>query len=179
MLRLTVLALLVLVAPVAAGAVGSERDAPPEPTETTTDCDDGEVWDSDRGGCVAPEEAGLDDDVLYRAARELAYAGSAAGTLRVLDAMADQTDDRVLAYRGFAHRLAGDMAGAMAWYRAALAADPDNLLARSYMGMALVEQGEVAAARAQLSQIRARGGRGTWPEIALRLALGSGRGFAY
>jgi hypothetical protein len=45
--------------------------------------------------------------------------------------------------------------------------------------MALVEQGEVAAARAQLSQIRARGGRGTWPEVALRLALGSGRGFAY
>jgi tetratricopeptide (TPR) repeat protein len=178
MVRLLALAALIALAPVCARAVGPE-DTPPKPTETTTQCEQGTVWDPDSRSCVAPGSALLDDEERYRAARELAHAGRHADTLSVLDAMSDQQDDGVLTYRGFATRKAGDMAAGMAFYRAALAANPDNLMARSYMGQALVEQGDIAAARAQLSQIRQRGGRGTWPEIALRLALDSGRGTSY
>ena len=67
----------------------------------------------------------------------------------------------------------------MAYYRAALKANPDNLLARSYMGEALAEMGKAELARAELSEIRARGGRGTWAEIALRLAIETGQSRAY
>jgi hypothetical protein len=42
-----------------------------------------------------------------------------------------------------------------------------------------VELGQTEAARAQLGEIRARGGRQTWPEIALRNALRSGVGYSY
>jgi hypothetical protein len=49
--------------------------------------------------------------------------------------------------------------------------NPDNLLARSYMGQALVEQGQVDLALAQLSEIRMRGGRGTWAETSLANAV--------
>ncbi len=49
--------------------------------------------------------------------------------------------------------------------------NPDNLLARSYMGQALVEQGQVDLALAQLSEIRMRGGRGTWAETSLTNAV--------
>ncbi len=47
------------------------------------------------------------------------------------------------------------------------------------MGMALVEQGDRDAARVQLTEIRARGGRETWPELALEMALGNGPRPAY
>jgi len=40
-----------------------------------------------------------------------------------------------------------------------LTEDPDNTLARSYLGQAHVAQGDLGAARDQLRQIRARGGR--------------------
>lgn len=170
---------LALTCPLPALAVGGLEEDPPKPTETTTVCTDGKVWDADSKTCVAPRESRLDDDTLYRAARELAYAGQYEAAQGVLAAMSDPTEDRVLTYLGFTRRKLGDLEGGMAYYRAALEANPDNLLARSYMGEALAETGETALARAQLSEIRARGGRGTWAEIALRLAIESGQSRAY
>ena len=93
--------------------------------------------------------------------------------------MSDQADDRVLTYRGFIARKSGDFAAAEAFYAAALAQNPDNLLARSYRGQGLAEIGDLVAARAELTEIRKRDGRGTWPELALRLAIENGRGFSY
>ena len=97
----------------------------------------------------------------------------------VLDAMSDAQDDRVLTYKGFAYRKMGEVELGMAYYRQAIAANPDNLLARSYIGQGLAEAGEMAAARAQLTEIRTRGGRGSWPELALCMAIESGRGYSY
>lgn len=170
---------LALTCPLPALAAGGMDEATPQPTETTTVCTDGEVWDADSDSCVAPQESRLDDDTLYRAARELAYSGQYGAAQQVLAAMSDPSDDRVLTYLGFTHRKMGDIDRGMAYYRAALEANPDNLLARSYMGEALAEVGETALARAQLSEIRARGGRGTWAEIALRLAIETGQSRAY
>ena len=67
----------------------------------------------------------------------------------------------------------------MAYYTAALAIDPDNILARSCMGQGMVERGDLVGARLQLSEIRARDGRQTWPEIALRMAIERGAGQSY
>lgn len=177
-MRLTALALAALI-PTATLAASLDDDTPPQPTSTTTQCEQGLVWDADSKSCVAPKDSRLDDDIRYGAVREYAYAGFYDAASDVLDAMTDQSSDRVLTYRGFLARKSGDFSTAESYYNAAIAQNPDNFLARSYLGQGLAEGGKVAAARVQLSEIRARGGRGTWPELALRLAIESGRGFSY
>lgn len=172
--RTLLAAALILAAP-AALAVGSDDDTPPTPTETTTVCEEGMVWDPEQSLCVVPtEESGLSDDLLYDAAREFAYAGQFENAQGALRAMSDQGSDRVLTYMGFTTRAMGDMSGGMAYYRAALAANPDNLLARSYMGQAHVLQGDIEAAMTQLLEIEARGGKDGWPAMALLEAIESG-----
>lgn len=167
-------ALAVLVATPAV-AVDPADLAPPTPTETTTVCKNGRVWDPETETCTAPTDASLDDRQLLGAARELAHAGRYGDAERVLDAVADQCAGAVLTYRGFLARKRGDWAAADTWYGAALAVDPDDLLARSYRGLGMLARGDHSGARAELSRIRARGGRNTWAEAALAIALsGSG-----
>lgn len=170
--------LLVALAPVPALAV-TDWTVPPVQSDTTITCTGGQVWDHDAGRCVNPEEARLGDDALYDAARELAYHGRGGDALRVLDAMADQDSDRVLTYRGFLARKAGRFDEGLVFYRAALTRNPDNLLARSYLGQGHAETGNLAAARAELAAIRARGGAGSWAETALAEAIRTGRGTSY
>ncbi len=104
--------------PTAVFAAGSDTSAPPTQTNTTTTCTDGKVWSEATQACVNPVQGSLDDDTLYGAARELAYAGQYGDALRVLAAMSDQGDDRVLTYLGFTHRKLGDVALGNAYYRA-------------------------------------------------------------
>ncbi|WP_208354527.1 tetratricopeptide repeat protein [Pseudaestuariivita rosea] len=174
-----VVVLAAIMAPSIALAAGGMDPTPPKPTETTQQCQNGTVWDEKSGSCVAPQESSLDDDTLYGAAREFAYAGQYENAQRALRAMSDQTEDRVLTYLGFTSRKMGNVQAGMTYYAAALEKNPDNHLARSYMGQAYVQAGQLDLARAQLTEIRARGGRGTWAEVSLRLALESGRGYAY
>lgn len=166
---------LALCLPVTAFAAGSDDDTPPAQPA----CASGLVKDAETGKCVAPKDSRLDDGERYDAVRQYAYAGQMSEAIDVLDAMADQNADGVMTYRGFTARKMGDMDAAMTWYAAALEANPDNLLARSYMGQGFVEAGAYDLAQAQLTEIRARGGRGGWPETALRLALETGRAAAY
>lgn len=156
-------------------AVGSDDDTPPTPTETTTVCEDGMIWNPETELCETPtQESRLSDDMLYQTVRELAYAGQFDLAKTVLSLMSDQSSDRVLTYRGFITRSMGDMEGGMALYNAALAVNPDNLLARSYMGQALVITGDIEGAMTQLTEIGARGGTGGWPERALLEAIENG-----
>lgn len=170
---------LALALPVAAFAAGSDSNSPPKPTGTTKTCTNGMVFDTKSGKCMAPKDSRLDDDTRYEAVREFAYAEQYGNALAALDAMGDQEADRVLTYRGFIARKTGDMDAGMAYYRAALEINPDNLLVRSYMGQAFVEMGDTEAAREQLTEIRLRGGRTSWPEFALRQAIEQGKGYAY
>lgn len=165
----------------AASAVGSDDDTPPTPTQTTTECADGAVWDVETATCVQIEETGLvtDPAALTRTVRELAYAGRHQDALALLARAPDQNDSMVLTYKGFSTRSLGDMATGMAYYDQALAADPDNLLARAYMGMAYLITGQPDRAQAQLTQIRARGGAGRWPEQALAAAIAQGGAVGY
>jgi tetratricopeptide (TPR) repeat protein len=179
---MTRLALVLALLPLPAFAVGDqfdEEETPPVPTETTVKCVAPQVWDMTTKACVDPKDARLDDDTLYRAAREYAWAGQPEAALTVLSAMAEGDTDRVLTYRAFASRKAGRIEEGLALYAQALALNPGNLLARSYLGMAYVEIGAAAEAQAQLDEIRARGGVGTWPEIALAEAIATGETIGY
>lgn len=184
--------------PVFAMAAGEETPTPPKATKTTEDCFkekqwDPEikkwvkfsapvngVWDATLKKCIRPDRAShLDPDTLYDAVRELAYAGRYSEAQSVLSAMPDQTDDRVLTYQGFINRKLGNLDSAMMFYSAALERNPDNLLARSYMGQGFVENGDLDAARVQLAEIEARGGGYNWAGTSLRKAIYLGKTFNY
>jgi len=170
---------------------------PPKKTETTKDCFserqwDPEqktyvrysdkvngVWDPELRRCIRPDKAGyLQSNLLEGAVRELAYAGQLEAAQQVLAQMPQQ-DDFVLTYLGFTHRKQGRMQEANAYYAKALTQNPDNILARSYMGQGFVSDGDFVGAREQLLEIRARGGEGSWPEISLLNAIETGTGYDY
>ncbi|MCF8486755.1 MAG: tetratricopeptide repeat protein [Rhodobacteraceae bacterium] len=167
------------VAPCFAFADGSDDKLPPKPTETTTTCIKAMVWDEKQQKCISPQDGALNDDTRFRAVRELAYAGRSEEALIVLEAMTEGDSDRVLTYKGFAHRKSGRPDLGMDYYARALDLNPDNIVARSYLGQMLVEMGEIAAARRQLDQIRARGGAGTHAEASLAQSVGSGQTLSY
>lgn len=163
--------------PSLAWAVDTSTPAPPKPSPTTQSCTKGKVWDKGTKECVLPRDSRLNEEEKWQAAREFAYAGQLENAQTALRAMKNQNADHVLTYWGFTHRKLGNVDLGMAFYAKALDTNPDNLLARSYLGMAHVEAGDLRAARVQLKEIRARGGRGSWPEKALRRAITSGDGY--
>jgi Flp pilus assembly protein TadD len=118
-----------------------------------------------------PEEAELQRDDLYKFAREFAYAGQYENAITVLNLAKNQNDPRILNYLGYANRKAGRMELGMSYYKKALQQDENYILARSYMGMALAEQGDIQGARVQLVEIRDRGGENTWAYRALLQSL--------
>ncbi len=178
-MRRLALALSATLAAAPALAVLPETEAPPPPTPTTSVCADGFVWDARKGRCIEAAESGFSDAALFNAARELAHAGRYDAAIRVVAAMADPESDLALTVLGFAHRKAGRVPLGMALYDRAIAANPANFLVRAYKGMAHVEAGDLALARAELAEIEARGGAGTWPARALGQALRSGTADAY
>ncbi|ANK86702.1 MULTISPECIES: tetratricopeptide repeat protein [unclassified Rhizobium] len=157
----------------AAFAVGDSNDDtnPPPKTQTTKTCTGGKVWDKAKKECVTPKKNSFNDDDLYKFAREFAYAGQYENAIAVLNLALNQNDPRILNYLGYANRKAGRMELGMSYYRKALQADENYILARSYMGMALVEQGDIQGARVQLVEIRDRGGEDTWAYRALLQSL--------
>lgn len=196
MTRLPSLTALALILPLAALAKGD--DQPPKQTQTTKNCFqerqwDPEikkwvrfskpvngVWDASINKCVRPDKTSyLDEDTLYKAVRELAYTGRYEDAITVLDQMPDQQSDLVLTYRGFTARKMGNLELANLYYQEAIETNPDNIMARSYMGQGLVEAGDKVAAMVQLREIRARGGHGTWSEKSLAKALQTGQGYDY
>ena len=177
-MRLSLIAALIAL-PGLAFAAGGGGEEPPKPTKTTKECWGKRVWDVDKQRCVKPKSSALDESQLYDAVRELAYAGRYIDAQGVLLAMPDQKDDRVLTYWGFTHRKLGDLDTAMMFYSEALSQNPDNMLARSYMGQGLVEQGDLAGARMQMAEIEARGGAYTWAGTSLRKAIYTGKTFNY
>jgi len=160
-----------LIIPTLAFAVDTEDSKPPTQTNTTATCENGMVWDEKAEECVKIQDSRLDNDTLYQTAREFAYAGQYNNALSALSAMDEGESDRVLTYFGFTHRKKGELEAALQYYRAALAKNPDNILARSYMGQGFVDDGKLDLAKAELSEIRKRQGRGTWAEFALRMAI--------
>lgn len=164
---------LTLALPTGLLAAGGGDSTPSKPK-----CEDGQVYDKKVKKCVAAEESSLDTDTLYETVRELAHAGRYADAQTVLAAM-PQDDDRTLTYLGLTNRKMGNTEIAMHYYTQALIANPANILARSYMGQGLVEQGKIADAMIQLRAIRDHDGSGTWAEASLRTAIATGQTYTY
>lgn len=156
---------------VGAQAAGGGSDTPPTTTQTTTDCTDGQIYDSSTKSCVDADKQSFNDDQRYDAVRELAYAGAYERAEMVIASADEPGDPRFLNYKGFIQRKQGNIEAAMEFYTTALGIDPDYLLARSYMGQGLVASGDIEGAREQLTEIAARGGRDTWSYVALKMAL--------
>lgn len=152
-------------------AAGSDSTTPPTTTKTSTDCKKGQVFDEKTSKCLDVKSDALSDDDRYRAARELAYNGLYDRALEVLAAADNQDDPRILNYYGFTNRKLGNDDAAMTYYRAALAIDPDYILARSYMGQGLAAKGNLTGAAEQLEEIRLRNGTETWAYASLERAI--------
>lgn len=178
--RLSVLCL-VLALPfgLPAFAAGSEDATPPAPTQTSEDCTKDQIWDEKTKTCVEAKDSRFDDNTRYRAVRELAWAGQPERALQVIATMTEGETDRVLTYLGFAHRKAGNVEAGLSFYDKALQKNPDNLLARSYLGQLYVEMVEIELASLQLTEIRSRNGIGTWAETALAHAIQTGETLSY
>lgn len=111
-----------MILPLQAFSIGSDTDEAPTPTETTEVCTDGQVWDIKIDDCVNPEDlsaegkealengdqSSLNNEILFDAVREFAYAGQYLNAQRALRAISDKNDDMVLTYWGFTHRKLGN-----------------------------------------------------------------------
>ncbi len=168
---MALIAVPLVTAPVLAAGGGGE---PPQPTPTTKKCKKGEVWNKKKKKCIKVEAGVTSDDTLYEAGRELAYVGRFEEAIDMLELAANQDDPRILNYMGFSHRNAGRLEVGMGYYQEALKRDPDYVLTRSYMGQALLQNGDRVGAAVQLAEIEKRAGTDNWPYESLASALATG-----
>lgn len=148
-----------------------EDSSAPKPTQEAQDCKKDQVYDAKKKKCVKIEDSKLQGDALYNAARELAYLGRYEASLALLETSTTPNAPRILTYKGFANRRAGNLELGMGFYRQALAIDPTFILARSYMGQGLLKSGDIQGARRELIQIASIAGADNWAYQALAAAL--------
>ena len=166
-------ALLALAATASLAFAGSALAAGGGSDASQTQCSNGKVYDEASKSCV-DKKSELNDDTIYNAARQYAYAGKYDEALEMLKRARNQNDTRILTYYGYTNRKLGNVDVAFDYYNRAIAVDANNLLARSYMGQGFVQQGKLEEARAQLVEIRDRGGKDSYAYKALYEALKSG-----
>lgn len=152
-------------------STGALADLTPPAPISEPACSNGIVYDPKVKKCVPPQESQLSQHRLLLAANAYAQGGAYRAAQSVLEAMHDQTDDRVLTLWGYTHRQLGHWELGMAYYDRALGQNPDNILARSYLGQALVQIGDLSGALGELRQIQARGGAGSSAEANLQAAI--------
>ncbi len=120
-------------------------------------CPEGKVMDADKKECVEATP-GTEKKTLWQNGRDFANAGQYERAIRTLE-LAEMTNDaRVLSYLGFSHRKLGHLMVAMGYYEAAIAADPDYVKVREYMGEGFLQMGNPDGARGQLAEIGKRCG---------------------
>jgi tetratricopeptide (TPR) repeat protein len=121
----------------------------------TPSCKPGYVYDTSKQTCVKASSGLLDDEQLYQQGRALALGGHYDEALGALAAVRNQNDSKVLTMIGYAKRKLGSFDEGMAYYRRALAIDPDNADTREYLGEAYVERGRMDLAKAELANVEA------------------------
>lgn len=133
---------------------------------TTPTCKRNHAWDKRKRKCVrVKKSSNLSDQNIYEVARNLAYGKRYDEAITILKLAKNQNDPRILNYLGYSTRKSGDVKKGLAYYRAAIKADPNYTLARSYMGEAYLQLGDKKSAMIQLSEIKARC-TGACPEYA-------------
>jgi tetratricopeptide (TPR) repeat protein len=155
--------LLALSLPIGGAAFAAGGDSGAE----TPTCKAGEVYDKTEKKCVPAKQGAIDDDSLFEQGRALAYAGRYGEAITLLGLVENKNDPRVLNMLGFSHRKSGRIEVGLGYYQEALAANPDFVLAREYMGEAYLTLGDLDSARNQLSEIEKRCGKGCAEYAAL------------
>ncbi len=132
------------------------------PSKTLT-CATAQVYDAKARKCVPAKAGAVSDEALYEQGRQLAKDGRYKDAIATLSLVKRQDDARVLNYLGYSHRKLGDDETGLAYYKRALAIDPNNTLVREYMGEAFVKTGKLDLAREQLREIERRCGTACEP----------------
>ncbi|MBO6718374.1 MAG: tetratricopeptide repeat protein [Rhizobiaceae bacterium] len=154
------------------GSAFSAGDSGGGSSNASSQCSNGKVYSEQMQKCVDAEEGRLSDDEIYETGRAYAHAGRYGEAITVLSTIAANGDPRVLNYLGYSHRKQGRIAVGLGYYEEALRLNPDFTLARSYMGEAYLQLGDVDAAKAQLIEIAARCGTGCDEYLALDREIG-------
>jgi tetratricopeptide (TPR) repeat protein len=123
-----------------------------------TSCPRGQVYDQRRLRCVDAQSGIVDDSSLVAYAGALARTGRYDEALATLDLMRNPNTAEALNYRGYATRKLGRVDEGIAFYKQAVALDPDYTLVREYLGEAYVVQGKLDLAKQQLAEIEKRCG---------------------
>jgi tetratricopeptide (TPR) repeat protein len=138
---------------------GGDGSSSGSASKTVQKCKKGQVWDKKRKKCVVPKHAMLDDESIFEAGRDLAYAGRYDEAINVLTMAANKRDPRILNFLGYAHRKSGRVNVGLGYYQEALRIDPNYTLVREYLGEAYLQIGDMRDARGQLAEIEKRKGR--------------------
>lgn len=143
-----------LALPAGAYAAGGGTTTPTAKPSPQAQCKKlGKVYNKQTKKCEK-KEAVLDQDSLFESGREFAYTGDYEGALAIFALAPDQLDARILNMKGFSHRKLGQIEKGMAFYKHSIAVDPTYTLVREYYGEALLQIGDVAAAKNQLNTIK-------------------------
>jgi tetratricopeptide (TPR) repeat protein len=109
--------------------------------------------------CIKKYAALFNDEDLYYAGYSFAKEDEDYGTaLEYLRMAKNQNDPRILTMIGYSLRKSGQIDEGFGFYNKALLIDANYVEAREYMGEAYLQKGDVAGAKAQLSEIAARCG---------------------
>jgi tetratricopeptide (TPR) repeat protein len=150
-------------------AAGDKEPATPK-------CKAGQVYDGRTKMCVKAKAGVIDDKSLADYAYALAKDGRYEEALATLDLMQDGETAEALNYRGYATRKLGRLEEGIAFYRRAVALDPDYTLVREYLGEAYVTQGKLDLAKNELAEIEKRCGTTCEPYEDLAEAIKAAEG---
>lgn len=151
-------------------AAGSDSDSTPVKT-----CKKGQVYSTTKKKCVKQTSQIIPDNSLKAQGWALARAGSYDNAIELFNLVTDKRDPEALNGLGFSHRKLGKMDTAIAYYTAALDANPDYVLAREYLGEGYLKMGQLDKAREQLAEIGNRCGTACEEYMLLATAIDTGK----
>lgn len=145
----------VAVAPEPVLAVGPEPAAPPK--RCAQHAEGSAAWKQcmrpRKGKAKGKQKSRLDDNETYALGYWLAVTGEHRQALDVLRSARNASHPHVQTMIGFSLRRMGKVDEAMAYYAAALSADPRLTSTRQYLGEAYLQKGERTKAEEQLAEI--------------------------
>lgn len=155
------------------GQPGFSAGDPPKPTAPK--CSEHKKGSPGWKRCMGQHK---DDESIYELGYTLAKSGAYAEALSILRSAELQSDPRVQTMIGFSLRKLGMVDEAMAYYTAALAADPGLTNTRQYLGEAFLQKNDIERATEQLAAIGARCGTRCedYVELATAIAAHQRRG---
>ena len=140
---------------------------------TTPTCNEGWIWDQEKGVCVREQSRIFPDDNLADYAYALAKEGRYQEALDTLASMKNPNTAVALNYKGYATRKLGRVEEGIGYYLEAVKVDADYTLVREYLGEAYIQLGRIDLAKDQLGEIETRCGTSCEPYVELREAIDS------